>query len=1077
MPKISIANQFQRSIRIDLDLDNMQALSGYITVPSCINMLCTMRRAIMEKHEYAFTWTGAYGSGKSSLALMMLALMSPNARVKKMASSVLKLKKNDGVGTYNFSGQYQRLCLVGGRKSLRADVCRSLYALSKTEVPSDLENVETKDLYDRLDSITANIPIFLVIDELGKYLEYAIKTNDVYFLQELADYASRSEGRLIVLGILHQSFDAYVSFLPLKVREEWAKVQGRFENYLIEPSPYESLKLIAGSIVKEEYDISKYEALNDELADYLFASNPVFKDGFRLLLRKCLPLHGITAVLLASLARKNYGQNERTIYSFLNSMEPFSLNDFIEHSTDSAPLYRPCELYDYLRINQDININLSRDSHKWAIAKELIERLEYKVGALSLQLLKTIAVIDIFSAIFRISASQELLRMCLNCTEKNFESAMQELKNFNAVLFRNVDRAYHLFIGSDFDFSAQLNKELLKTDFDVNVLNRLSFDKDRVIARRHYLNTGNLRWMKMRLVMVDDLLRYLDGLKPEAENFAEFTLVLFTNENQLNEIRKVAQSCSSKAILGYALNSEEIVAKTREYSAIGAMRLYELLEGDDIARSEVVMRQHDTEVQLRGMLEDLTVKACWIVNGKEQQLNGRQLSALASDLADSVFCKSLSINNELINRSKISPNITAFRRALLVKMINNCDKPNLGINGTPADFSMFDTLLRASGIYAKAKRGWAIDYHLTKDHVWHDFFVDTEKFTDKQGIVTLDQLYAFWHDAPYGIKDGVMPVLALIFILSNIDRYAFYDDQFFITDIDDTIVDDILVNHDVFTIKSYRSKRNYVPLSRNISRAINQALGVHVSNSPLKIARTLVKFIYSLPSLSRNTNSISNEAKLLRVKLKVADDPIALLYKDLPEIFHDLSDNPDSLTAALVELKEYTAKQFARVKEKLLNAFDERYGLPHLAERATVVTSNNPNRKLYNFKQLLDSYKDKEQEFLTRFIVMCSEVSEERWGDSAIEKTLYDLPKLSLEFRQAECFANVDGDSKARRMVALTFASGVHQDTSFVVEISPDDENIIKENTDFILYKLQKLKREQAIAVLAELGRKLASLQ
>ena len=48
--------------------------------------------------------------------------------------------------------------------------------------------------------------IFLVIDELGKYLEDAARNNnDIFILQELAELASRS-GNFILLGILHQSF-------------------------------------------------------------------------------------------------------------------------------------------------------------------------------------------------------------------------------------------------------------------------------------------------------------------------------------------------------------------------------------------------------------------------------------------------------------------------------------------------------------------------------------------------------------------------------------------------------------------------------------------------------------------------------------------------------------------------------------------------------------------------------------------------------------------------------------------------------------------------------------------------------
>ena len=64
---------------------------------------------------------------------------------------------------------------------------------------------------------------------MGKYLEEATRQGgDIHFFQELAELASRTKGRLVVLGILHQSFEQYASRLGEKTRKEWAKVQGRY---------------------------------------------------------------------------------------------------------------------------------------------------------------------------------------------------------------------------------------------------------------------------------------------------------------------------------------------------------------------------------------------------------------------------------------------------------------------------------------------------------------------------------------------------------------------------------------------------------------------------------------------------------------------------------------------------------------------------------------------------------------------------------------------------------------------------------------------------------------------------------
>ena len=48
--------------------------------------------------------------------------------------------------------------------------------------------------------------LIVFIDEMGKLLEGAAREgSDVYFFQQLAELASRSDGRLMVVGILHPS--------------------------------------------------------------------------------------------------------------------------------------------------------------------------------------------------------------------------------------------------------------------------------------------------------------------------------------------------------------------------------------------------------------------------------------------------------------------------------------------------------------------------------------------------------------------------------------------------------------------------------------------------------------------------------------------------------------------------------------------------------------------------------------------------------------------------------------------------------------------------------------------------------
>ena len=73
---VRIARRFQKSIRIDSDLADPESLQGFVCPQSSANALRSMAETICESGHGAFTWTGPYGSGKSSLVIILSAILS-----------------------------------------------------------------------------------------------------------------------------------------------------------------------------------------------------------------------------------------------------------------------------------------------------------------------------------------------------------------------------------------------------------------------------------------------------------------------------------------------------------------------------------------------------------------------------------------------------------------------------------------------------------------------------------------------------------------------------------------------------------------------------------------------------------------------------------------------------------------------------------------------------------------------------------------------------------------------------------------------------------------------------------------
>src|SRR4051794_6096514 len=85
---VEISRQFLRSVRIDTDFGREDALSGYVCQGTARALLESMARQLTDTKQRAFTWTGPYGGGKSSLALMLCSLVGHNSKLRAKANEI-----------------------------------------------------------------------------------------------------------------------------------------------------------------------------------------------------------------------------------------------------------------------------------------------------------------------------------------------------------------------------------------------------------------------------------------------------------------------------------------------------------------------------------------------------------------------------------------------------------------------------------------------------------------------------------------------------------------------------------------------------------------------------------------------------------------------------------------------------------------------------------------------------------------------------------------------------------------------------------------------------------------------------
>ena len=87
--KVSVVPRFQRAIRIDTDFGIASALEGFICPESSKQSLDQICRHIETTQQTAFTWTGPYGCGKSSLAIAFGAILDGPSKTRKRNAKYL----------------------------------------------------------------------------------------------------------------------------------------------------------------------------------------------------------------------------------------------------------------------------------------------------------------------------------------------------------------------------------------------------------------------------------------------------------------------------------------------------------------------------------------------------------------------------------------------------------------------------------------------------------------------------------------------------------------------------------------------------------------------------------------------------------------------------------------------------------------------------------------------------------------------------------------------------------------------------------------------------------------------------
>lgn len=1089
---VSISRQFLRSVRIDADVGREDALSGYICQGTARALIENLARQIVETRQRAFTWTGPYGGGKSSLALMLCSLVGPQAKLRTRAKQILGFPENSLVDrAFESKGNgWLVLPVVGKRGSVIAELSA---ALARTQEPREARRKSSSVISD-LVIAAENHPygVLVVVDELGKFLESSAQDgDDIYFFQELAEAASRCAGKLVVVGILHQAFEAYATRLGRQARDDWAKVQGRFIDMPLVAATDEVIELVGRAIqVTKGPDLSFAGKFAERIASAIRERRPGTPATLADSLKRCWPLHPVTAALLGPISKRRFGQNERSTFGFLASREPLGFAEFLDgYEAEWQYMYGPARYWEYLRANLEPAILASPDGHRWALAAEAVERAEAKGHDIHVQLTKTVALIEMFRNGSGLVADERVLGVSIpSATDIEIKKALHELADWKVLIERKHLGAWGVYAGSDFDIEGAINAA--RGEIGEPELERISAltDLQPILAKRLYHQTGTMRWFARRIVRLADVEQHLNRFRSDPRSAGAFLMCLPDVGQPLrsaeHRVRMASEQVAGKTVLlGTPKNSERIGELSLELAAAErVMQTRPELHGDSVARRELAGRTEALRSALEEELADAFSLSRWYRNG---EMLGREygnvLSAIASSIAAEVYDKTPYIFSELINREEPSSNSVKARRELMYRMITHGHLENLGYEAYPADAGLYFTVLQSLGLHRPIDRGnWQFSdpsmnpSGQSMEALWYRtkaLVLESDKST------TLADIYALWAAPPFGLRAGVMPILALAFFLAHRSSLAMYVEDVFTPDLSEAVVDEWNLDPTSVRFQHVEASKDQVKIVDAIARSVSDHTQTEIGSAPLDAARGLVGLVVSLPGWSKRTSTISALAQDVRAMLLKASDPHKVLFADLPTLLgvREPDDLVSKLSAVTAELSVAYREMLSFVRARLLDAIDQSDGdIALLRRRATNVKGITGDFRLDAFAARLEAYEDDDQT-VEGLISLAINKPAANWVDRDIDAAVVTLATWAIDFRKTEIMAHLRGRPSTRRVIGVVFGASHGMDASQSIDLAEKDIPAVDRLVKSILANTQGERPDVVLAALAEAGALMAN--
>ena len=1013
---------------------------------------------------HSFTLIGAYGTGKSCFLICLEKDLVAPKKDRLLIKNPNTLASVSGFETLNIVGEY---C------SLEVLLCKKLRQLAEGEDAIEM----LRNYYHRLEQ--KNKMLVLAIDEFGKVLEYAAKNDverELYFMQQLAEFINVPKRNILLLTTLHQNFGAYASKLNTIQKNEWIKVKGRFQEIVFAEPVEQLLYMVAASLdrqknsSREDGIVSRIYAINDLALKGKFVAPSLQGET----MERLYPLDAFSATVLAKAIQK-YGQNERSLFSFLYSEGEHSLRKFnaTQHGT-----YHLGIVYDYLITNFHSYLSDAHaDSMGWRAILIAIERVETAQWNSeeqmldALKIVKAIGLLNLFgNAGFSMPKKRLVEYMHWAMLIRNAEDILHRLSSLRIIRYAAYKERYILFEGTDINIEEEIIKASTIVPLPIQPVGflRKSFNSHVVPAKAIAYHSGTPRYFEYMLCDTPT------DVVPEGEVDGFIQLILSTGESTSKEVGLFSKSCEHAIVFAVFNHTDQIVGhlhKIQIYDHIIEKVLID--KADQVALSEIRnLKMHEQSLLNRKIKDSLFSydnEVTWFYRGEVCRINShRDFNALLSEICKETYPLTPLINNELVNRQKLSGNISASRVKYLQALLSNSDKDDLGWEKDkyPPEKTIYYSLLKTTGLHQGGSFAEkpSIEGFMSLWNACEDFLRSTREKPRK-----ISELIKLLSEQPYKIKMGVLDFwLPTYLFIKRLDYSLLGSNGAYVPDITMEFFDLLKKRPSDFSIKAYAEDGVKVEFYNQYRKFINAPEDNAIKrNKFIETIKPFFVFYHQLSEYAKRTNKFDNISTLrFRDVLAKAKDPEKTFFEDLPEALgynKGMLNNSEFvgnycilLQKAVRELRSCYTSMIDRIEEQLivrleLQSFEYSEYITEIRQRLSRIKENLLSEKQRDFHKHAMAEFENRQEWYQSIAYVALNQSLERLRDDQEEQLIDNIVYL---FRECEKHAVV---SEAMSYQVTT------EEKKLSKQLEEKIEKLLSEDMNLNIYTLMKLLKKRMV--------------